>query len=347
MRHLKRYSQLFENSQELSQEQQDWLDKCTNRSWKVNPETGLVDVTGNFNCSGKKRMTDFKGVRFGHVSGNFSCYNNSLASLEGAPQRVDGDFNCAFNRLTSLEGAPNKVGGKFDCSDNMLTSLEGAPQSGLASLVCSNNQLTSLKGAPRKVTDSYFVLDCSNNRITSLKGTPSKTRWLNCSNNQLTTLNGAPSKIDWLNCSNNQLTTLEGAPEFVRDFNCSHNLLTSFKGGPRRMYSTGNLNCSDNQISSLEGLPESLGFTPTAVNYMSELFTLEASNNPISERTIKGLMVRMYKDSKARNLEQVLEDYWKAIPKVDRPYLAKHHPNLSPEEKSGYEALLKFRGKII
>ena len=113
------------------------------------------------------------------------------------------------------------------------------------------------------------------------------------------------------------------------------------------MYSAGNLNCSDNQISSLEGLPESLGFSPTGANHMSEFFTLEASNNPISERTIKGLMVRMYKYSKARNLEQVLEDYWKAIPKVDRPYLAKHHPNLPEDKKRGYEALDKFRSKII
>jgi hypothetical protein len=347
MRHIKRYSQLFENSQELSQEQTDWLNKCSKGTWKLNPETGLVDVEGNFNCSGKKRMTNFKGVRFGHVSGTFDCCRSSLTSLEGAPQSVGGDFICHSNSLTSLEGAPHKVKGGFDCSHNMLTSLAGAPQSVSASLDCSNNQLTSLEGAPRKVTDSYFTLFCSHNRLTSLKGTPSKTRWLVCSNNQLTSLKGAPSNLDRFDCSNNQLTTLEGAPEFVRDFNCSHNLLTSFKGGPRRMYSAGNLNCSDNQISSLEGLPESLGFSPTGANHMSEFFTLEASNNPISGRTIKGLMVRMYKYSKARNLEQVLEDYWKAIPKVDRPYLAKHHPNLSPEEKRGYEALLKFRGKII
>ena len=55
---------------ELSQEQRDWLDECTEGTWKFNPQSGLVDVTGDFSCS-MQGLDSFKGVRFGHVSGNF------------------------------------------------------------------------------------------------------------------------------------------------------------------------------------------------------------------------------------------------------------------------------------
>ena len=174
MRHIKKYSQLFENQQELTQEQKDWLDKCVDKgsfsSWKLNPQTGLVDVNGNFNCSDQS-LTDLKGVRFGDVGWDFNCSRNSLTSLDGAPRKVGGDFYCHHNSLTSLEGAPQSVGGYFDCSDNSLTSLEGAPRRVKEYFNCENNQLTSLEGAPQIVEGNFY---CSNNQLTSLKGTPQK-----------------------------------------------------------------------------------------------------------------------------------------------------------------------------
>ena len=186
MRHIKEFNQLFENTQELTQEQKDWLDKCSTKgTWKLNPQTGLVDVVGNFDCK-DQNLTDFKGVRFGSVSGHFNCSNNQLTSLEEAPKSVGLGFNCANNNLTSLEGAPQKL-------------------------------------------------------------------------------------------------------EY-----------TSF------------LHCSD---------------------------------NPISEKSIKGVLRRMSK--KAISLEQAVAEYWKSIPKDDRPYLAKHHPDLSPEEKRGYLALERLKTRVI
>jgi len=127
MRHIKEFGQLFENTRELTLEQKDWLDKCTKGTYSFNPKTGLVDVDESFNCS-RQGLTDFKGVRFGYVSGSFICFSNRLTSLEGAPRRVKEYFNCGNNQLTSLEGAPQSVGGSFDCSSNFLVSLEGAPQ---------------------------------------------------------------------------------------------------------------------------------------------------------------------------------------------------------------------------
>ena len=66
-----------------------------------------------------------------NIKGKFFCSCcNSLASLEGAPEKVGRDFYCNFcNSLTSLEGAPKEVGGNFSCGYcNSLTSLEGAPK---------------------------------------------------------------------------------------------------------------------------------------------------------------------------------------------------------------------------
>ena len=288
MRHIKRYTQLFENTQELTQEQRDWLDKCTRGSWKLNAETGLVDVRGDFKFGGKG-LDSFNGVRFGTVSGTFYCNNNSLTSLEGAPQSVGEYFYCSNNSLTSLKGAPQRVSGGFYCSYNSLTSLEGAPQSVGDSFSCHNNSLTSLEGGPQSV-GGYF--DCSFNSLTSLEGAPQ-------------------SVGGTFNCCRSSLTSLEGAPQSVG----------------------GDFICHSNSLTSLEGAPQSVGAD------------FACSDNPISERTIKGVLKRM--SDSGISLGQAVESYWRYIPKEDRPYLAKHHPNLSPVDKRGYEALLKFRGKII
>jgi hypothetical protein len=161
MRHIKLYDQLFESQTELTPEQIEWLDERTRGRWTLNPQTGLVDVDGGFYCS-DQRLTDFKGVRFGVVTGYFHCSNNRLTSLEGAPQQVEVDFDCSNNRLTSLEGAPQKVGGSLYCYENQLTSLEGAPQQVEGDFDCSNNQLTSLEGAPSWIGESFY---CSDNSV--------------------------------------------------------------------------------------------------------------------------------------------------------------------------------------
>ena len=126
MKHIKLFED-FSTSTSLTEDQIKLLDNCTIGIWKLNPSTGLVDVNGDFDCE-EQKLTDFKGVRFGHVKGFFSCRTNLLTSLKGAPQTVDEYFYCDNNKLTSLEGAPQTVGGNFDCYNNPLTSLEGAPQ---------------------------------------------------------------------------------------------------------------------------------------------------------------------------------------------------------------------------
>ena len=156
---------------ELNKEQIGFLNERTEGKWTINEKTGLVDIEGDFVCSYEKyeKLTDFKGVKFGVVTGSFYCHGNSLTSLEGAPQEVGGHFNCFHNKLTSLVGAPQKVGERFDCHNNSLESLEGAPQDVSGHFICYNNRLTSLVGAPQKV-GGYF--DCHYNSLESLEGAP-------------------------------------------------------------------------------------------------------------------------------------------------------------------------------
>ena len=267
MRHIKEYNQLFENTQELTQEQKDWLDSCTDGTWQINPQTGEVDVIGNFDCEDPE-LRDFKGVRFGVIGESFWCQGSQLTTLEGAPREVGDDFACNDSQLVSLKGGPQKVGGDFDCSGNQLTSLEGAPRSVGGYFSCEENQLTSLEGAPQSVGNSFY-----------------------CGYNKLTSLEGAPQKVGgYFYCGRNSLISLEGAPQNV-----------------------------------------GLGFS--------------CSNNPISEETIYGVL-KMVSD-KGITLEQAVSDLWKDIPGKDKPYLAKHNPDLSPEEKRGYAALERMKTRVI
>jgi len=176
----------------LTKKQINWLDNCANGRWTLNPKTGLVDVDGGFNCM-FQRLSDFKGVKFGKVTGSFLFDNNQLTSLVGAPQWVGGQFSCKDNQLTSLVGAPHKVKNDFLCDNNSLISLVGAPRRVGGYFSCSYNQLTTLVGVPQKVGADFW---CDNNRLTSLEGAPLKVgNDLYCGNNRLTSLEGAPLKV--------------------------------------------------------------------------------------------------------------------------------------------------------
>ena len=266
MKHLRKYHQLFESQQDLTPKQIDWLDACVSGSWRVNPQTGLVDIEGDFNY--ESNVPNFNGVRFGDIGGDFKCSRSSLASLEGAPQSVSGNFYCSHNLLTSLNGAPQSVGGNFSCSHNSLTSLEGGPQSVGYIYQCDHNSLISLEGAPREIGWSF-------------------------------------------DCSNNKLTSLESGPLSI----------------------SGDFDCSRNNISSLEGAPQTVGRTTYCYS------------NPIGHKPFKGVIHKM--SSQQIPLEQAVANEWRYIPEGDRPYLAKHHPDLSPEEKREYEALARHLKRVI
>ena len=113
MRYIRPY---YESVTNLTQEQIDFLNDCTEGEWKVDPDTGLIDIRGNFDCRWKN-LNDFKGLRFGKVYESFNCSNNNLKTLDGSPREVGRDFTCINNPLISLEGAPLEVEWYFVCSN--------------------------------------------------------------------------------------------------------------------------------------------------------------------------------------------------------------------------------------
>jgi len=173
------------------------LKKCIRGTYTINDD-GSIDVEGDVDLS-RKKLTKIP-FNFGKVSGNFRCYDNQLASLEGSPNNVGGNFYCSNNKLKYLEGAPTTVGGHFYCYNNKLTSLEGAPTTVGGSFYCSDNLLQSLEGAPTTVGDFY----CSSNKLTALKGAPNTVDDFYCHDNQLKSLEGAPTTVGgMLDCTNN------------------------------------------------------------------------------------------------------------------------------------------------
>ena len=167
-----------------------------------NPLTKCYDCDGDVKIS-KDIVLDGKlKIRFGHVKGNFGCFDIKLITLDGVPQKVGGDFDCSSNYLTTLECAPNEVNGNFQCSSNELITLKGAPLKVGGYFACYSNILTNLKGAPQTV-GGYF--DCSSNKLTTLEGAPQEVEeYFDCSENKLKTLKGAPQTVGSdLYCRNN------------------------------------------------------------------------------------------------------------------------------------------------
>jgi hypothetical protein len=150
MKHLK----LFEQKSY----EEDVVEICQRyniKSWSINSD-GLVDVDDDVWLNGKE-LTKLP-LRFGNVSGIFSCYENNLTSLKGCPKFVGEDFHCSQNELTSLEGCPQEVSGSFYCYQNKLASLEGGPKSVGGRFWCWKNQLTSLRFAPEEVEGEVDAL---------------------------------------------------------------------------------------------------------------------------------------------------------------------------------------------
>jgi len=154
------------------------------KNYTINSD-GIVDVDGNVDfCYGYLTKLPLK---FGNVSGIFSCQFNQLNTLEGCPQSVGGNFHCSYNKLTTLEGCPQSVGGNFSCGHNELTTLEFCPQS-VGNFHCNNNLLTTLEGGPQSVGGDF---SCGYNELTSLKGSPQSVGgYFDCQYNNLTTLEG-------------------------------------------------------------------------------------------------------------------------------------------------------------
>jgi hypothetical protein len=132
-----KYIKLFESRSEI---------RATCRKYHIENYTinrdGTVDVDGDVNLN-NRGLTKLP-LRFGKVSGYFSCSSNDITTLEGSPTYVGGNFSCYANKLTSLVGGPREVGGAFYCQDNNLVTLDGAPKEIGGYFCCDYNPIHAI-----------------------------------------------------------------------------------------------------------------------------------------------------------------------------------------------------------
>ena len=128
---LEKFEDIFKppSDEEAKERTKKWLERKFDKSLLIDNGDGTYDYNGDldFYDMGLTSLLDLP-YKLRRVGGDFSCYNNQLTTLEGAPREVGGNFYCYNNKLTTLEGAPEKVGGNFYCYNNQLTTLEGAPE---------------------------------------------------------------------------------------------------------------------------------------------------------------------------------------------------------------------------
>ena len=158
----------------LSQEQIDWLDSCIDKQkkgiWRYNTNTKRVDVDGHIKCQNQK-LTDFHGISFGDVTGDFRCGGNKLdsTSLIHFPRTIGGSLQAWTNKLTTLENGPLIIKETCNLNKNKLTTLKGIA-SEIKDLHLKSNNLTSLKYSPKTLNS----LDAISNKITDFDGAPTE-----------------------------------------------------------------------------------------------------------------------------------------------------------------------------
>jgi hypothetical protein len=135
--------------------QEKLLDGAVRGSWSLNPNTGLIDVNGDFiYISPGGGRHPLRGLRFGEVSGSFilETYTGVLPDLDGFPQKVGKNFSCSRCGVESLVGGPKEVGGNYTFSFNEVRNFEGAPERVPGNFVGRfNHDLVSFEGLPEHI----------------------------------------------------------------------------------------------------------------------------------------------------------------------------------------------------
>ena len=156
MKRIQLFEQFLNEEQSpLTYEQRIFLNEVVvTGDWSRNSR-GLIDVDGQVIIPYHLEIEKIP-VKFGKVTGNFSCSgNDSLKTLEGSPEEVGERFSCSkCTSLVSLEGAPRKVGRNFFCYKTKITSLKGAPDKVGGDFDCEGcHSLKSLAYGPKEMEE--------------------------------------------------------------------------------------------------------------------------------------------------------------------------------------------------
>ena len=158
MKHIKPYKIFESTSLNFPTTREEVIEVCNRyriNNYTINDDLS-IDVEGHVNLAYKN--LEYLPLRFNYVSGDFSCYDNKLKTLEGCPQTVSGSFDCYRNKLITLEGSPSVVNGNLICYVNELETLEGSPKTINGNFLCFVNKLKDLEYFP-EVSDYINIRD--------------------------------------------------------------------------------------------------------------------------------------------------------------------------------------------
>lgn len=92
-------------------------------AWWVDPETGLVNVGGNFVLKDGWKE-GLLGIRFGKVNGYFNVIGAGLEDPSELPREIGTHLNAGDNKFRTLDGI-GLVKKSISVENNLLVSLEG------------------------------------------------------------------------------------------------------------------------------------------------------------------------------------------------------------------------------
>ena len=195
---------------ELTTEQKNYLKNSIKRKtidpglkgkpmYKLNKETGLVDVYGDFDGGWYSSSTEgdknFMGIRFGRVYGDFiadSTKSLPEMNLSGFPSQVDGYFKLTDNgNIKSLEGIPSLVGDLFIMRGTGITDFS------LLNKILENKSEIDLDG------------NIGLKSLTQIKF-PNNLRLLRVSKTSIKSLEGCPPEVDKLEADFTDIEDLKG-----------------------------------------------------------------------------------------------------------------------------------------
>lgn len=171
MKYLKTYESIFDffkkKTKETDTKKIEIIEFCKIfkiKDYTINDDY-TVDVDGNVNIDFGKKFTGEDlltkiPIKFGRVTGNFSCRYNKLKSLENSPTWIGGNFlasNQYYGSLISLKGSPEFVKYGYYVNDNdKLKSLEHAPRS-VYSINFDHTAVDSFDYLPEKYEKISFI----------------------------------------------------------------------------------------------------------------------------------------------------------------------------------------------
>jgi len=156
----------------ITKKEKDRIDKVCKKyeiqNYSINSD-GSIDVNGDVNLKNYTEINKLP-IRFGKITGDFTCISLGIYTFDGFPHTVGGHFICSYSwNLTSMVGGPSIVGGDYIITANAISALDGVPDMITGTFTCTGNKLLNLIGSPSTVTGSF---NCAGNSLTNLVGGP-------------------------------------------------------------------------------------------------------------------------------------------------------------------------------